>query len=251
MIINTSELTTEDNSINGNRLIYHNHRCHCKVNFKGTGNEIEIGNNVKFPDGYMLTLPNNCKVKIDDNVSINGGGLQFCDNASLTINKQVQFYYLKRLRIFQNAEVVIGERTTIGGGIAMDVHRECKLVIGKDCMLSWDIEILCGDGHVIIDVLTGKPINSPIEEEYKTVIGDHVWIGGESCILSGAVIGTGSIVGYKSTVNKKFPDNVIVAGIPAEIVRKDVTWSRGSFLDGEKLYEELPAEYKMLTERHE
>lgn len=39
-------------------------------------------------------------------------------------------------------------------------------------------------------------------------------------------IGSGAICGYRSLVKGKIPNNCIVVGSPAKIVRKDIAWSR-------------------------
>ncbi len=53
-------------------------------------------------------------------------------------------------------------------------------------------------------------------------VGDGSLIGINSVILNGAVIGKGSIVGANSliTENKHFPDNVLIVGSPAKVVRE-------------------------------
>lgn len=51
-------------------------------------------------------------------------------------------------------------------------------------------------------------------------IGDNVWIGSNATILQGVTIGDGAIVGANAVVTKDVPENTIVAGIPAKIIRK-------------------------------
>jgi acetyltransferase-like isoleucine patch superfamily enzyme len=49
-------------------------------------------------------------------------------------------------------------------------------------------------------------------------IGRNVWIGSNSTILDGSVIGDNTIVVANSWVNRRFPPNVIVQGNPAKVV---------------------------------
>lgn len=56
----------------------------------------------------------------------------------------------------------------------------------------------------------GKPIN----------IGNDVWIGGHSTICPGVTIGSGVVVAAGSVVTKNIPDNVVVGGVPAKIIKK-------------------------------
>lgn len=50
-------------------------------------------------------------------------------------------------------------------------------------------------------------------------IGNNVWIGDNVSIMPGVTIGNNVIVGANSVVTKSFPDNAIIAGCPAKIIR--------------------------------
>ncbi len=67
-----------------------------------------------------------------------------------------------------------------------------------------------------------------LRENYKNTspikIGNHVWIGMRSIILKGVTIGDGSIVAAGSVVVKDVPNNCLVAGNPAKVVKKNVKW---------------------------
>ncbi|CAH1597007.1 Putative lipopolysaccharide biosynthesis O-acetyl transferase WbbJ [Vibrio owensii] len=54
----------------------------------------------------------------------------------------------------------------------------------------------------------------------EVVIGDNVWIGEGVAILSDVTLGNNVIVAANSVVTKSFPDDVIVAGVPAVIIKK-------------------------------
>ena len=58
-------------------------------------------------------------------------------------------------------------------------------------------------------------------------IGKHVWIGKDSKIGKNVKIADNSIVGWGSIVTKEFNEpNVIIAGIPAKIVKRGINWDR-------------------------
>ena len=85
-------------------------------------------------------------------------------------------------------------------------------------MFSSLIELRTGDSHSIIDNDTKKRINYAQD----IIVGNHVWIGKHSIILKGVTIGNNSIVGTRSLVTKSVPNNSIVAGIPAKILKDNV-----------------------------
>ena len=51
-------------------------------------------------------------------------------------------------------------------------------------------------------------------------IGDDVWIGGNVTILPGVTIGNNVIVAAGAAVTKDVPDNTLVGGVPAKVIRK-------------------------------
>ncbi len=59
------------------------------------------------------------------------------------------------------------------------------------------------------DYIHGEPIT----------IGNNVWIGGHCTILPGVTIGNNVIIGAGSVVTKAVPDNAVIAGNPARILR--------------------------------
>lgn len=52
------------------------------------------------------------------------------------------------------------------------------------------------------------------------IIGDDVWIGMDSTILGGVTVGNGSVVAAGSVVTKSVPQNVLVGGVPARIIKQ-------------------------------
>ncbi|NCC60699.1 MAG: acyltransferase, partial [Verrucomicrobiae bacterium] len=53
-------------------------------------------------------------------------------------------------------------------------------------------------------------------------IGDGCFIGANSIILKGTELGKNCVVGAGSVVCGKFPDNVIIAGNPAKVLKENV-----------------------------
>ena len=55
--------------------------------------------------------------------------------------------------------------------------------------------------------------------EKDIFIGNNVWIGANSILVSGAKINDGAVVAAGSVVTKEVPANAIVAGAPAKVIK--------------------------------
>ena len=95
-----------------------------------------------------------------------------------------------------------------------------NITIGCDCLFAEGL-LWTGDWHTIYDCNNGKILNHNSDIH----IGNHVWIASNCMLLKGTKIADNSIVGARSVVNKRFDkSNVIIAGIPATIVKENVNW---------------------------
>jgi 2,3,4,5-tetrahydropyridine-2-carboxylate N-succinyltransferase len=83
-----------------------------------------------------------------------------------------------------------------------------------------------GAGAVVAGVLE-PPSKSPCE------IGDNVLIGANAVILEGVKIGKNSVVAAGAVVVNDVPENVVVAGTPAKIIKNvdDSTKEKTKLLD--------------------
>ena len=100
-------------------------------------------------------------------------------------------------------------------------EEENRMFIGKNCMFSYNVDLRNTDSHQIYkdSVL--------INQGKKVVIKDRVWIGAGVNILKGVFINSNNIIGAGSLINKSvFEKNVIIAGNPARVIKKDIEWKR-------------------------
>ncbi len=81
-------------------------------------------------------------------------------------------------------------------------------------------DVLIGQ-QVVLATLNHDIVPSKRKDMYPrpVKIGKNVWIGAHATILSGVEIGENSIVAAGAVVTKSVPDNVVVAGVPAKIIR--------------------------------
>ena len=62
--------------------------------------------------------------------------------------------------------------------------------------------------------------NKGLEFAKPIKVGDNVWIGGSSTILSGVTIGDNSVIAAGAVVTKNVPEDCVVAGCPAKIIKR-------------------------------
>ncbi|WP_223599626.1 DapH/DapD/GlmU-related protein [Chryseobacterium sp. GVT01B] len=107
-----------------------------------------------------------------------------------------------------------------------------NLTIGKNVFINFDCTFLTLGGITIEDeVLIGPKVsliteNHPLEPQYrKGLIGKSIlikrnaWIGANATILPGVTIGENAVVAAGAVVSKDVPDNAVVGGIPAKIIK--------------------------------
>lgn len=99
-----------------------------------------------------------------------------------------------------------------------------KIVIGSYVMFGPGVTIL-GGNHRFNTV--GRRMYGDTKkatgEDPGVIIQDDVWVGANSTILAGVVIGEGSIIGAGSVVTKSIPPYSIVAGVPAKVIKSRFT----------------------------
>lgn len=97
-----------------------------------------------------------------------------------------------------------------------------KVIIGDNCLLSWDNLIMDTDFHKIKE-LNGDIINANKE----VIIGNNVWIGCRCLILKGSVIGDNNVVAANTCITGEYEgNNQIIGGYPVRILKKDIIWEK-------------------------
>ena len=90
----------------------------------------------------------------------------------------------------------------------------CPITIGDNCMLAPRVCIFAAT-HPLDPTArnSGRELGKPV------TIGDNVWIGGGAVINPGVTIGNNVVVASGAVVTKDVPDNVVVGGNPAKIIK--------------------------------
>ncbi len=175
--------------------------------------------------GSIIVSGNNNNVFIGDNVRLKRLKIRIKgNNNKIKIGQNVRIYEYADLIIEANdGYIEIGHKTTIGSATLYVGENMTGVSIGQDCMLSRNIVIDTSDFHSIISLKTNERINPP-----KSVsVSNHVWIGNGVYLGKGSKINDNCIIATRSVVSgKEFPSNVILGGIPAKIIKDEITWSR-------------------------
>jgi virginiamycin A acetyltransferase len=138
----------------------------------------------------------------------------------------------------KNPNIVVGDFTYIADS-EFESHvthlypwNNDRLVIGKFCQIAAGVEfVMNGANHQMNAVstfpfytLAGWDMKAPAPADMPlkgdTIIGNDVWIGQNATILPGVHIGDGAIIGASSVVGSNVEPYTIVAGNPAQFIRK-------------------------------
>ena len=153
------------------------------------------------------------------------------------------------IHAFPESSIKIGDKTSLYSSFSsnmLGLYQRCiivaryggKIEIGEHCGISgstiyaWDsikignytrvganCKIIDNDFHPVELEYRHKALNEQHARRAPIEIGDDCFIGMNSIILKGTKLGNNVIVGAGSVVHGSFPDNCIIAGNPAKIVK--------------------------------
>ncbi|WP_395520895.1 chorismate mutase [Enterococcus faecium] len=86
--------------------------------------------------------------------------------------------------------------------------------IGDNCMFAPNVQL-----YTATHPLHPVKRNSGLEYAKPIKIGNNVWLGGGVIVTPGVTLGDNVVVGAGSVVTKSFPDNIVIAGNPARIIK--------------------------------
>lgn len=185
------------------------------------GNDVNVSG-ARLMRGRVIIHGAGNRLMVEDGASFNGTLLIKGNNNTVRIGSGAKFTGQIRVPGGRGQTVDFGDHSTTVN-VYILCHEGCDVRIGRWCMFSREIEIRTTDAHSVIDRETRMRLNKP----KSITVGDHVWVGVGAIINKGARIPSDSIVGAMSFVNGKFDESgVVIAGTPAKIVKRGITWDR-------------------------
>ncbi|HMG83787.1 MAG TPA: DapH/DapD/GlmU-related protein [Ferruginibacter sp.] len=170
--------------------------------------KVTIGENSTLSEEAVIqNLQNNkSNITIGNNTFVRGELLIFAHGGSLKIGDWC--YIGEQTKIWSAKNISIGNHVLISHNV--NIHDNNAHPLDPAERAKQYKEILT-TGH------SDQYINL---NEKAIVIKDNAWIGFNAIILKGVTIGEGAIVGAGSVVTEDVPDYAIVAGNPAQIIKR-------------------------------
>lgn len=118
----------------------------------------------------------------------------------------------------KDGAVRIGSRVGIGAQTIIHSAGACPVSIGSDTVIGPRCYIV-GGGNYRTDRMDLPIWRQGIEPDGGCTIRDNVWIGAGATVLGGVTVGSGSVVAAGAVVTRDVPEAVVVAGVPARLLR--------------------------------
>ena len=180
-------------------------------------------------DWYSGTIPENVLVDPTAYLETTYSFVMFRSRQpqALQVGRGTSLYLGVMFDLGQNARMEIGNFVLMNGA---RIICDSEITIGDHCLISWNV-VLMDTYRLPLEALerraeleklaTRSPRRASAETSAQPIhIGSNVWIGFDSCVLPGATIGQGAVVGARSVVTTDVPPYSIVAGNPARVIRQ-------------------------------
>ena len=182
--------------------------------------------------GFLYTrkkvfIGKNCKISNKKNI-------QFGKNVTIENNTDIDGYASQIIILGDNAKIGAYSLATCTShfskyGIGLKIGNNSAFGRFTEFGAAGGIEI--GDDVIAGSYISFHSENHNFSDNSKLIrlqgvsskgikIGNNVWIGAKATFLDGAVVGYNSVVAAGAVVNGVFPNNVIIGGVPAKILKE-------------------------------
>lgn len=133
----------------------------------------------------------------------------------------------ENVTVQQPVSILYGKHTSVGSDVFINggctLQDSARITIGDRVVIAPDVKLYCGE-HAVDATQRWKRDASGVLKLVTTTrpisIGSDVWIGGGVTVLPGVTIGSNVVVGAGAVVTRNVPDNCVVAGVPARVIRE-------------------------------
>ena len=144
-------------------------------------------------------------------------GLMISEGGKLILNGLTVFSEGSVIRCDKDAIIEIGKDFYCNKNCF--IRSTNHLIIGNNCLLGWNVQILTTDGHSIMYD------NHQCEKDKYVRIGNHVWVASNSYIQKDVDIADDCVIAQGAIITKSFSEpKCLIGGIPAKIIKKGITW---------------------------
>ena len=122
----------------------------------------------------------------------------------------------------------VGDNFILGNSSLITANSSYGIFIGNNVAIARNVLIHSANhsfDEINIPIMQQKIISPKLEynnKSYSVIIKDNVWIGSQSVILPGAIIESGCVVSSGSIVAGNFPENSVIMGNPARVIKSRI-----------------------------
>jgi acetyltransferase-like isoleucine patch superfamily enzyme len=133
--------------------------------------------------------------------------------------KQILGYLPSELEIVTPFFCDYGKNIKLGKGVFINCN--CYLMDGATITIGDKVFIgpYCGF-YTAMHPLPFQYRNKGLEKALPITVKDNCWFGANVTVLPGVTIGSGCVIAAGSVVTKDVPDNSLIAGVPAKVIKK-------------------------------
>jgi len=156
--------------------------------------------------GNNLSLGNNCFIS-----PLSIEGIRLGKNVSIGNNTNIEC---------SGSYKFLGKGLFVGNNTGLGTHGfyGCAggVIIGNDVIIGNYVSFH-SENHIYEDIII--PIRLQGVSHIGIIVGNNCWIGAKATFLDGATVGNGCIVAAGAVVRGTFPDNCVIGGVPAKIIK--------------------------------
>jgi acetyltransferase-like isoleucine patch superfamily enzyme len=120
---------------------------------------------------------------------------------------------------YELTKVEIGADTVINMNFIVSDGYQPLLKIGQRVAISPNVTVICESAPNNSELQMVEYVRQTLIVDKPVVIEDDVWIGANAVILPGVTVGRRAIIAAGAVVARDVPPEVIVAGVPARVIR--------------------------------